>query len=103
MFEALADPTRRRIVERLTREPASVSKLARPMEMTLAGVAQHLRVLEESGLISTSKVGRVRTCRVEPNALRAVETWIAEQMLWERRLGRLDKLLAREAQNGETT
>ena len=102
MFQALADPTRRRIVERLTKGPASVSELAAPMAMTLAGVAQHLKVLEQSGLISTSKVGRVRTCRVEPKALRVAEAWIAERMLWEQRLGRLDEFLARGEWHGET-
>lgn len=101
MFRALADPTRRRIVERLTEGPASVSELAAPMAMTLAGVAQHLRVLEECGLVSTLKVGRVRTCRAELGALRAVEAWIAERVLWERRFGRLDKVLAATADEGD--
>ena len=95
MFQALADPTRRSIVDRLTRGPASVSELAAPMAMSLAAVAQHLRVLEASGLISTRKVGRVRTCRVERDALAVAEGWIAERMLWERRFGRLGEVLAR--------
>ena len=102
MFQALADPTRRRIVERLAEGPASVSALAAPVAMTLAGVAQHPRVLEESGLVSTTKVGRVRMCRVEPVALRAADAWIAERMRWEHRFGRLDEVLARAADNGET-
>jgi DNA-binding transcriptional ArsR family regulator len=97
MFQALADPTRRQIVERLTQGPASVSELAAPLAMTLSAVAQHLRVLELSGLVSTAKVGRVRTCRVELQALRATERWIAERTSWERRLGRLGEILA---QNG---
>lgn len=102
MFQALADPTRRRIVERLTEGPASVSELAAPMAMSLAGVAQHLKVLEQSGLVTTRKVGRVRTCRVEPKALRAAQAWIAERVLWERRLDSLDEFLAREETKGET-
>ena len=69
-FQALADPTRRIMVERLTRSPASVSELARPLAMTLSAVVQHLAVLEASGLVRSEKVGRVRTCRIEPKALR---------------------------------
>lgn len=95
MFRALADPTRRRIVERLSRGPASVSELADPIAMTLAGVAQHLRVLEECGLVSTTKVGRVRVCRLEHSTLRLVLNWIARRLLWESRLERLAVLLAR--------
>ena len=95
MFQALADPSRRQIVERLTQGPASVSELAAPLAMTLPAVTQHLRVLELSGLISTAKVGRVRMCRAELQALRAAERWIAERTFWERRLGRLGEMLAR--------
>ena len=94
MFQALADPTRRAIVERLTEGPASVSEIARPLAMTLAAVSQHLKVLERSGLISTAKVGRVRICRVEADALRLANGWIGERMLWERRFGRLGHVLA---------
>lgn len=94
MFRALADPTRRAMVERMTRGPASVSDLARPFAMTLAAVMQHLKVLEESGLVRTQKEGRVRTCRIDPNALRAAEDWIAERRTtWETRLDRLGALL----------
>jgi DNA-binding transcriptional ArsR family regulator len=93
MFQALADPTRRAIVERLTQGPASVSDLARPLAMSLPAVGQHLKVLEASGLISTIKVGRVRICRIERHALLAADSWIAERMLWEQRFGRLGKLL----------
>jgi DNA-binding transcriptional ArsR family regulator len=90
LFHALADPTRRRLVERLSRGPASVSELARPLAMTLSAVVQHLAVLEQSGLIRSEKVGRVRTCRIEPAALRTAEDWIAERRAaWERRLDRL--------------
>lgn len=95
MFQALADPARRAIVERLTLGPASVSELARPLEMSLPAVAQHLKVLETSGLISTEKVGRVRMCRIERRALVAAETWIAERRLWEERFRRLGEMLAR--------
>lgn len=90
VFAALADPTRRSIVERLSRGPASVSALAAPLDMTLAAVVQHVQVLEASGLVRTEKVGRVRTCRVETNGLRAAGRWIDDRRAtWERRLDRL--------------
>jgi DNA-binding transcriptional ArsR family regulator len=90
VFQALADPSRRIIVERLSRGPASVSELARPLPMSLPAVVQHVQVLETSGLVRSEKVGRVRTCRIEPAALRPVEEWIGErQATWERRLDRL--------------
>ncbi len=95
VFHALADPTRREMVERLSREPASVGELARPLAMTLSAVVQHLHVLEASGLVRTEKVGRVRTCRIEPAALTIAERWIAERRSgWERRLDRLGEYLA---------
>ncbi|MGH2558265.1 MAG: ArsR/SmtB family transcription factor [Thermomicrobiales bacterium] len=94
-FQALADPTRRGMVERLSRGPATVSELARPLPMSLPAVVQHLRVLEASGLVRSEKVGRVRTCHIEPVALVMVEQWIAERRsTWERRLDRLGDLLA---------
>lgn len=94
MFQALADPSRRAIVERLCRGPASVSELAAPFSMSLPAVVQHLQVLEASGLVQSEKTGRVRTCRIEPAALRAAETWIHERRtLWEKRLDRLGALL----------
>jgi DNA-binding transcriptional ArsR family regulator len=94
-FQALADPTRRVMIERLARGPASVSELAKPLDMTLSAVVQHLAVLEASGLVRSRKIGRVRTCRVEPGALRDAERWIAERRaVWERRLDRLGEFLA---------
>jgi DNA-binding transcriptional ArsR family regulator len=97
MFHALAEPTRRMMVERLSRGPASVSELARPFAMTLPAIVQHLAVLEESGLVKSQKVGRVRTCRIEPKALQMAERWINERrQLWERRLDRLGDFLADE-------
>jgi len=94
VLHALADPSRRRIVERLIRSPASVSELAAPLPMSLPAVHQHLRVLEASGLIASEKVGRVRTCRVEPAALAPVERWvIAQRSTWEQRLDRLGEYL----------
>ncbi|MDQ6795840.1 MAG: metalloregulator ArsR/SmtB family transcription factor [Chloroflexota bacterium] len=95
VFQALADPARRVMVERLTRGPASVSALAEPLAMSLPAVMQHLRVLEASGLVRSEKVGRVRTCQIEPIALRSAERWIGERRTtWERRLDRLGKYLA---------
>jgi DNA-binding transcriptional ArsR family regulator len=98
VFHALADPSRRMIVERLSAGPASVSELARPLPMSLPAVTQHLRVLEDSGLVLSEKVGRVRTCRIEPKALRPVERWISDRRAtWERRLDGLGEYLAHES------
>lgn len=97
VFSALGDPTRRRLVEHLSRGPASVSALARPLGISLAAVVQHIQVLERSGVVRTHKVGRVRTCQIEPQALDAAAAWLAERRtLWERRLDRLGDLLAAE-------
>ena len=94
-FQALADPTRRVMVERLSLGPASVSELAQPLAMSLPAVLQHLQVLEASGLVRSEKVGRVRTCRIEPKALRSAEQWISERRSsWERHLDRLGDYLA---------
>ena len=78
-FQALSDPTRRRMVEQLSRGPASVSELAGPLPMSMSAVVQHLKVLQDAGLVSSRKVGRVRTCRVEPAVLSAAERWITER------------------------
>ena len=95
VFHALGDATRRAIVEKLSEGPISVSRLAEPLAMTLAAVVQHLQVLEESGLVRTEKVGRVRTCRVAPAGLSTAEQWIRDRRSqWERRLDRLGELLA---------
>ena len=95
IFHALADPSRMLIVERLSRGPASVSELAQPLPMSLPAVVQHIQVLQVSGLVSSEKVGRVRTCRIEPAALRPVERWIASRRSgWESRLDRLGEYLA---------
>src|SRR5271154_5787939 len=95
LFQALADPSRRAMVDRLTRGPASVSELARPLAMSLPAVVQHLHVLEASGLVRSKKLGRVRTCAIEPIALRAAEGWIAERRsAWEESLDRLGEYLA---------
>jgi DNA-binding transcriptional ArsR family regulator len=94
-LRALAEPTRRAIVERLSRGPASVSDLAKPFDMTLAAVVQHLQVLEESGLVRSEKVGRVRTCRIEAGGFNALADWVAaRRTLMERRLDRLGEILA---------
>jgi DNA-binding transcriptional ArsR family regulator len=95
VFQALADPTRLVMVERLCRGPASVSELAQPLPMSLSAVMQHLDVLEASGLVRSEKVGRVRTCHVETSVLRTAERWIAERRTtWERRFDRLGAYLA---------
>jgi len=97
VFQALADPTRRAIVERLGRGPASVSQLAQPFPMSLPAVLQHVAVLEASGLVTSEKVGRVRTCRIESRALSTAATWIQERRTtWERRLDRLGAVLAEQ-------
>ena len=97
MFQALADPTRRAMIDRLSRGPASVSELAKPFSMSLPAVVQHLQALEHSGLVSSQKVGRVRTVQIEPEALSQAEQWINDRRtLWTRRLDRLGALLAEE-------
>ena len=94
VLRALAEPTRRQILERLTEGPSGVSALAEPFDMSLAAIVQHLQVLEECGLIKTEKIGRVRTCRIEPGGLDGLSRWIAERRLpAERRLDRLGDLL----------
>jgi DNA-binding transcriptional ArsR family regulator len=94
VFHALGDPTRRAIVEKLSHGPLSVSMLAVPLEITLTAVAQHLQVLEESGLVVTEKVGRVRTCRLETAGFSVLEQWIKDRRsMLERRLDRLGELL----------
>jgi DNA-binding transcriptional ArsR family regulator len=101
VFHALGDPTRRKIVEQLSERPFSVSQLAIPLAITVAAVVQHLQVLEESGLVHTEKVGRVRTCRIEPAGLSVIEQWIAvRRSLWERRLDRLGDLLDEREEAG---
>jgi DNA-binding transcriptional ArsR family regulator len=100
LFQALSDPSRRVMVERLTRGPASVSELAQPLAMSLPGVVQHVKVLEASGLVTTEKIGRVRTCRIDTAALRRAEQWIHERRTtWERRLDRLGRYLDEEAES----
>jgi DNA-binding transcriptional ArsR family regulator len=94
VFHALADASRRSVVQQLSRAPATVSELAEPLNMSLPSVIQHLQVLEECGLIRTEKVGRVRTCRIELKALSVAEGWIAAQRtMWNRRLDRLGDFL----------
>jgi DNA-binding transcriptional ArsR family regulator len=95
VFRALGDPTRRIMVEHLGKGPATVSQLAAPLDMTLSAVVQHLAVLESSGLVRSEKVGRTRTCTLEPGGLRLAQDWFAGQRaLWERRLDRLGEVLA---------
>jgi DNA-binding transcriptional ArsR family regulator len=113
VFQALADPGRRLMVERLSRGPASVSELGRPLDMSLAAVLQHVQVLEACGLIRSSKLGRTRTCSIKPATLRSAESWIADRRtMVERRLDRLGDYLketadqpdtGRDAKSGEAT
>ena len=99
VFQALADPSRRAMVERLCDGPASVSELARPFSMTLAAVVQHVQVLESAGLVTTQKIGRVRTVQVDPAGLRAAEAWLnARRTRVERRLDRLAVLVERTSE-----
>jgi len=93
-FQALGDPTRRALVERLAAGPATVSELAKPLPMSLPAVMLHLKVLEESGLIKSQKQGRLRTCRIDPMRLSEAERWVAERrQMWERNLDRLGQFL----------
>jgi DNA-binding transcriptional ArsR family regulator len=98
VFHALADRSRRLMIDRLLEGPASVSELARPLSISLPAVVQHLHVLEGSGVVRSHKVGRVRTCEIDPQALSTAERWIRERReLWERRLDRLGGFLATQS------
>lgn len=101
VFHALGDSTRRAIIETLSREgPQTVSHLAEPLSITLTAVAQHLQILEESGLVRTEKIGRTRTCSLELGGLAALEQWsIYHRTEWEKRLDRLGRFLAEEEDN----
>jgi len=95
-FFALADPTRRAIVSRLCEGPASVSDLSEPFQLALPSLLKHVRVLEQSGLVSSEKIGRVRTCRIEPHALQETEAWIQRHIAaWEQRLDRMEAHIER--------
>jgi DNA-binding transcriptional ArsR family regulator len=96
LFQALSDPTRRAMIDRLSRGPASVSELAKPFDMSLPAVVQHLAALENSGLVTSQKVGRVRTVQIQPDALSQAEQWINDRRtLWVKRLDRLGDFLAK--------
>ncbi len=97
ILDALGDPTRRAIVERLRHGPLSVSALADPLQITLTAVGQHLQVLEDSTLVHTEKTGRVRTCRLEPTGFLALQQWVQDhRSIWERDLDRLGNLLSEQ-------
>jgi DNA-binding transcriptional ArsR family regulator len=99
VLDALGDPTRRAIVDRLREGPLSVSALAGPLQITLTAVGQHLQVLEESRLVFTEKIGRIRTCRLEPTGFLALQQWVQDhRSTWERRLDRLGELLVEETE-----
>jgi DNA-binding transcriptional ArsR family regulator len=101
-FQALADSTRRALLARLAQGPASVSDLAQPLTISLPAVMQHLAVLEGAGLVRSEKVGRVRTCRIEPQALSQAEEWLNQRRNeWEARFDRLGDYLKTKQQRGE--
>jgi len=101
LFHALGDPTRRAILDALVEKPASVSKLAGPLGVTLTAVMQHLEILEDAGLVRTEKLGRVRVCSIEPGGFQPLEQWIREhRTAWERKLDRLGEMLGEEDQAG---
>jgi DNA-binding transcriptional ArsR family regulator len=106
VFHALADPTRRAILSKLSRGPASVSELAKPFSMAMPTLLQHLRVLEDSRLVHSKKIGRVRSCEMQPAALGSAQSWIAQQRaIWEGRLDRMQayvtSLQAKEKKHGK--
>ena len=95
IFQALADPTRRAVLQRLSRGPASISELAEPFDMALPSFMKHIRLLEGSGWIQTRKEGRVRTCGLDKKSLAAAEAWLsAQRAIWEARTDRLEQFLA---------
>jgi DNA-binding transcriptional ArsR family regulator len=103
VFHALADPTRRAMVERLCAGSASVSELATPFSVTLSAIGQHLRVLETSGLVRTGKAGRIRTVELTPKALTAAEQWFSRhRQRWERRFDRLGLVLEEDDEDNTT-
>jgi DNA-binding transcriptional ArsR family regulator len=94
VFHALGDPTRRAILEALSERPASISRLAEPLGLTLAAVVQHIQLLEEAGLVESEKVGRVRVCKIDPKGVAVASGWLeARRSAWERRLDRLGQIL----------
>ena len=97
LFHALGDPSRRAIVDLVSRGPVAVSRLAVPLGITLAAVVQHVQVLEQSGIVTTEKAGRVRTCRIDPGGLSAAESWLRDRRaMWDQALDRLADFLAEE-------
>jgi DNA-binding transcriptional ArsR family regulator len=102
VFHALSDANRRAMIDRLLDGPASVSELARPLAISLPAVVQHLHVLEASGVVRSQKVGRVRTCEIDPLALSTAERWIGERRAaWEARLDRLGEFLGADSDESE--
>jgi DNA-binding transcriptional ArsR family regulator len=103
VYSALSDPTRRAMITRLARGPVSVSALAQPLNMSLTAAAKHVRLLERSGIVSTRKTGRVRTCHIDPKRLGLAQDWLAKQRaVWEARFDALDKVVLRLNQEEET-
>jgi DNA-binding transcriptional ArsR family regulator len=103
VFHALSDANRRAMIDRLLDGPASVSELGRPLGISLPAVVQHLHVLEAGGVVRSHKVGRVRTCEIEPRALSTAERWISERRAtWEARLDRLGGFLAQATDESAT-
>lgn len=103
IFQALADPTRRAVLGRLGKGPASISELAKPFDMALPSFMKHIRLLEDSGLIRTRKEGRVRTCAIEQKPFAMVESWLsAQRMLWEARTDRLEQFATAAHKEGKS-
>jgi DNA-binding transcriptional ArsR family regulator len=97
VFHALGDPTRRAILEKLSEAPTSVTNLAAPLNVTPTAVIQHLQILEQSGLVHTEKLGRIRTCRLQTTGIEVAQRWLsARRTIWDRRLDKLATLLAEE-------
>jgi DNA-binding transcriptional ArsR family regulator len=97
VFHALGDPTRRAILEKLSEAPTSVTNLAAPLNVTPTAVIQHLQILEQSGLVHTEKLGRIRTCRLQTTGIEVAQKWLsARRTIWDRRLDKLATLLAEE-------
>lgn len=104
VFHALADPTRRAVIEQLSKKPAAIKELAAPYHMALPSFLQHIKILEQGGLIETQKIGRTRQCSLRPEALQAVDQWIRDRSaMWTHRMDALDQYLQSQSNNKNPT